>query len=109
MFDSAKEEFELLEKLREVWNIRCMLKLCILSSCFFLNNKKIGVFISKYYILSLFSLQSIETRLRIKLPDDLPASLSDGIVLCHLVNHLRKSTIPVIHVPSSGVVSWRQS
>ena len=47
----------------------------------------------------------MESKLRIKLPDDLPASLSDGIVLCHLVNHLRKGTIQVIHVPSSGVVS----
>ncbi|XP_057301755.1 leucine-rich repeat and calponin homology domain-containing protein 2-like [Hydractinia symbiolongicarpus] len=63
IFDSAKEEFEQLEKLRE----------------------------------------AIESRLRIRLPDDLPASMSDGIVLCHLVNHLRKGTIAVIHVPSSGV------
>ena len=45
----------------------------------------------------------IEEKLRIKLPDDLPASLSDGIVLCHFVNHLRKGTIHSIHVPSSGV------
>jgi len=47
----------------------------------------------------------MEAKLRIKLPDDLPAALSDGIVLCHLVNNLRKGTIQVIHVPSSGVVS----
>ena len=62
-YDSAKEEFVELEKLRTV----------------------------------------IEEKLRIKLPDDLPASLSDGIVLCHFVNHLRKGTIAAIHVPSSGV------
>lgn len=62
-FDTAKEEYIQLEKLRE----------------------------------------QIESRLGIKLPDDLPASLSDGIVLCHLINHLSKSTIQVIHVPSSGV------
>uniref|UniRef100_A0A7M5XK49 Calponin-homology (CH) domain-containing protein n=1 Tax=Clytia hemisphaerica TaxID=252671 RepID=A0A7M5XK49_9CNID len=47
--------------------------------------------------------EAMESKLRIKLPDDLPASLSDGIVLCHLINHLRKGTIQVIHVPSSGV------
>lgn len=62
-YDSAKEEFIELEKLRTV----------------------------------------IEEKLRIKLPDDLPASLSDGIVLCHFVNHLKKGTILNIHVPSSGV------
>jgi len=47
--------------------------------------------------------EAMESKLRIKLPDDLPASLSDGIVLCHLINNLRKGTIQVIHVPSSGV------
>lgn len=47
--------------------------------------------------------EAMESKLRIKLPDDLSASLSDGIVLCHLVNHLRKGTIQIIHVPSSGV------
>ena len=49
--------------------------------------------------------QALESRLSITLPDDLPAALSDGVVLCHLVNHVTKSTIPVIHVPSAGMVS----
>ncbi len=49
-------------------------------------------------------LQAIESRLGTKLPDDLPAALADGVVLCHLVNHVKKSTIPVIHVPSGGMV-----
>ena len=38
------------------------------------------------------------------LPDDLLASLSDGVVLCHLINHIRKGMIPSIHIPSAGVV-----
>ena len=38
------------------------------------------------------------------LPDDLPASLADGVVLCHLINHIRKGMIPSIHIPSAGVV-----
>eukprot|EP00794_Sanderia_malayensis_P010709 gene10709-11855_t len=46
---------------------------------------------------------AIETRLQTTLPDDLPAALADGVVLCHLVNHVCKSTIPVIHVPSGGM------
>lgn len=63
MYDSAREEFEQLERLRE----------------------------------------GIESRLKITLPDDLPASLADGVVLCHLINHIRKGMIPSIHIPSAGV------
>ncbi|KAK2573467.1 Leucine-rich repeat and calponin homology domain-containing protein 1 [Acropora cervicornis] len=63
MYDSAREEFEQLEKLRE----------------------------------------GIESRLKVTLPDDLLASLSDGVVLCHLINHIRKGMIPSIHIPSAGV------
>ena len=43
-------------------------------------------------------------RLKVSLPDDLPASLADGVVLCHLINHIRKGMIPSIHIPSAGVV-----
>jgi len=63
MYDSVKEEYQQLEKLRD----------------------------------------AIESRLKTTLPDDLPAALADGVVLCHLVNHVRKSTIQVIHVPSAGM------
>lgn len=49
--------------------------------------------------------QGIESRLKVTLPDDLPASLADGVVLCHLINHIRKGLIPSIHIPSAGVVS----
>ncbi|XP_073255042.1 leucine-rich repeat and calponin homology domain-containing protein 1-like [Porites lutea] len=63
MYDSAREEFEQLERLRE----------------------------------------SIESRLKVTLPDDLLASLADGVVLCHLINNIRKGMIPSIHIPSAGV------
>ncbi|XP_031568482.1 leucine-rich repeat and calponin homology domain-containing protein 4-like isoform X2 [Actinia tenebrosa] len=63
MFDSAREEFEKLEILRE----------------------------------------ALESRLKVTLPDDLPTSLADGVVLCHLINSVCKGTIPSIHIPSAGV------
>ena len=53
----------------------------------------------------LFVTQGIESRLKVTLPDDLPASLADGVVLCHLINHISKGMIPSIHIPSAGVVS----
>ena len=46
----------------------------------------------------------LETRLKIQLPDspaELSKSLSDGVVLCHLINHLRPRAVPTIHVPSA--------
>ena len=52
-----------------------------------------------------FAVQAIESNLKVTLPDDLPASLADGVVLCHLVNTLKKGTIVSIHIPSAGVVS----
>jgi hypothetical protein len=53
----------------------------------------------------LIGLQSIETRLKISLPDDLPKALVDGVVLCHLANHIRPRSVASIHVPSPAVVS----
>nr|XP_039256987.1 leucine-rich repeat and calponin homology domain-containing protein 2-like [Styela clava] len=47
--------------------------------------------------------QNIEARLKISLGDDLPSSLSDGVVLCHLTNHARPRSITSIHVPSPAV------
>ena len=60
--------------------------------------------IDRYSLYVFLYLQAIESRLRINLPDDLPAALADGVVLCHLVNHVRKSTIQHIHVPTAGMV-----
>uniref|UniRef100_A0A671THN4 Calponin-homology (CH) domain-containing protein n=1 Tax=Sparus aurata TaxID=8175 RepID=A0A671THN4_SPAAU len=34
---------------------------------------------------------------------DLGAALTDGVVLCHLANHVRPRSVPSIHVPSPAV------
>uniref|UniRef100_A0A668ABE1 Leucine-rich repeats and calponin homology (CH) domain containing 3 n=1 Tax=Myripristis murdjan TaxID=586833 RepID=A0A668ABE1_9TELE len=49
------------------------------------------------------SLQNIEARLKVSLPSDLGAALTDGVVLCHLANHVRPRSVPSIHVPSPAV------
>ncbi|XP_055360855.1 leucine-rich repeat and calponin homology domain-containing protein 1 isoform X7 [Betta splendens] len=46
---------------------------------------------------------SIESRLKIDLPEDLGSSLMDGVVLCHLANHIRPRSVGSIHVPSPAV------
>lgn len=51
------------------------------------------------------SVQNIEARLKVSLPSDLGAALTDGVVLCHLANHVRPRSVPSIHVPSPAVVS----
>lgn len=50
-------------------------------------------------------LQNIEARLKMVLPADLAPALSDGVVLCHLANHVRPRSVASIHVPSPAVVS----
>ena len=47
----------------------------------------------------------IESRLRINLPEDISSSLADGVILCHIANHVRPRAVPSIHVPSPSVVS----
>ncbi|XP_051580274.1 DISP complex protein LRCH3-like isoform X4 [Myxocyprinus asiaticus] len=47
--------------------------------------------------------RNIECRLKVSLPSDLGAALTDGVVLCHLANHVRPRSIPSIHVPSPAV------
>uniref|UniRef100_A0A8C2DWA8 Leucine-rich repeats and calponin homology (CH) domain containing 1 n=1 Tax=Cyprinus carpio TaxID=7962 RepID=A0A8C2DWA8_CYPCA len=47
--------------------------------------------------------ESIESRLKVVLPEDLGSSLMDGVVLCHLVNHIRPRSVASIHVPSPAV------
>ena len=49
----------------------------------------------------------IESRLRINLPEDISIALTDGVILCHVANHVRPRAVPSIHVPSPSVVSWR--
>ncbi|XP_064157336.1 DISP complex protein LRCH3 isoform X13 [Anguilla rostrata] len=47
--------------------------------------------------------KNIECRLKVALPSDLGAALTDGVVLCHLANHIRPRSVPSIHVPSPAV------
>ncbi|XP_031429360.1 DISP complex protein LRCH3 isoform X2 [Clupea harengus] len=47
--------------------------------------------------------KNIECRLKVSLPCDLGAALTDGVVLCHLANHVRPRSVPSIHVPSPAV------
>ncbi|KAF7996828.1 hypothetical protein HCN44_002474 [Aphidius gifuensis] len=45
----------------------------------------------------------IETRLKMALPEDLAPALTDGVVLCHLANHVKPRSVGSIHVPSPAV------
>ncbi|XP_023192812.1 leucine-rich repeat and calponin homology domain-containing protein 1 isoform X6 [Xiphophorus maculatus] len=45
----------------------------------------------------------IESRLKVVLPEDLGSSLMDGVVLCHLANHICPRSVASIHVPSPAV------
>jgi len=47
--------------------------------------------------------QNIEQRLKISLGDDLSGCLSDGVVLCHMANHVSPRAVNSIHVPSPAV------
>ncbi|KAE8603525.1 hypothetical protein XENTR_v10014355 [Xenopus tropicalis] len=47
--------------------------------------------------------KNIESRLKLSLPHDLGAALMDGVVLCHLANHVRPRSVQSIHVPSPAV------
>lgn len=62
-------------------------------------------FVSMLKRVCVLHLQNIETRLKICLPEDLGSALMDGVVLCHLVNHVRPRSVASIHVPSPAVVS----
>jgi len=48
--------------------------------------------------------QIVETIVKIKLPEDLHSALHDGVILCHLANHLRPHSVSSVHVPSPSVV-----
>ncbi|XP_057677497.1 leucine-rich repeat and calponin homology domain-containing protein 2 isoform X3 [Corythoichthys intestinalis] len=47
--------------------------------------------------------QNIESKLKVLLPDDVGAALMDGVVLCHLANHICPRSVASIHVPSPAV------
>nr|XP_009683212.1 PREDICTED: leucine-rich repeat and calponin homology domain-containing protein 2 isoform X1 [Struthio camelus australis] len=46
---------------------------------------------------------NLESRLKVILPDDIGSALMDGVVLCHLANHIRPRSVASIHVPSPAV------
>lgn len=48
--------------------------------------------------------KAIEGRLKMTLPKDVASALIDGVVLCHLANHVRPRSVGSIHVPSPAVV-----
>lgn len=53
--------------------------------------------------------KAIESRLKMALPKDLASALTDGVVLCHLANHVRPRSVASIHVPSPAVVSYNRN
>jgi len=46
----------------------------------------------------------VETIVKIKMPEDMHGALHDGVLLCHLANHLRPHSVSTVHVPSPAVV-----
>lgn len=42
--------------------------------------------------------------MKVSLPADISSALMDGVVLCHLANHVRPRSVSSIHVPSPAVV-----
>ncbi|XP_034413132.1 leucine-rich repeat and calponin homology domain-containing protein 4 isoform X2 [Cyclopterus lumpus] len=47
--------------------------------------------------------RTLESRLKITLPEDLGEALSNGTVLCQLANHIRPRSVSIIHIPSPAV------
>ncbi|XP_037117889.1 leucine-rich repeat and calponin homology domain-containing protein 4 isoform X2 [Syngnathus acus] len=47
--------------------------------------------------------KTLETRLKITLGEDMAEALSDGTVLCQLVNSVRARAVSIIHIPSPAV------
>ncbi|XP_047241110.1 leucine-rich repeat and calponin homology domain-containing protein 4 isoform X3 [Girardinichthys multiradiatus] len=47
--------------------------------------------------------KTLESRLKISLPEDLTEALSNGTILCQLVNQIRPRSVSIIHIPSPAV------
>ncbi|GAA6230676.1 leucine-rich repeat and calponin homology domain-containing protein 4-like [Lates japonicus] len=47
--------------------------------------------------------KTLESRLKITLPEDLGEALSNGTILCQLVNQIRPRSVSIIHIPSPAV------
>lgn len=54
---------------------------------------------------TLSSAQTLESRLKITLSEDLGEALCNGTVLCQLVNQIKPRSVSIIHIPSPAVVS----
>ncbi|XP_006808533.1 leucine-rich repeat and calponin homology domain-containing protein 4 [Neolamprologus brichardi] len=47
--------------------------------------------------------KTLESRLKITLPEDMGEALANGTILCQLVNHVRPRSVSIIHIPSPAV------
>ncbi|KAK2900266.1 leucine-rich repeat and calponin homology domain-containing protein 4 isoform X1 [Channa argus] len=47
--------------------------------------------------------KNLESRLKVTLPEDLGEALSNGTILCQLVNQIRPRSVSIIHIPSPAV------
>ncbi|XP_029931904.1 leucine-rich repeat and calponin homology domain-containing protein 4 isoform X2 [Myripristis murdjan] len=47
--------------------------------------------------------KTLESRLKITLPEDLGEALSNGTILCQLANQIRPRSVSIIHIPSPAV------
>lgn len=68
-------------------------------------NKSLFLLNTCFFCGTILCFQNIESRLKVLLPDDVGAALMDGVVLCHLANHICPRSVASIHVPSPAVVS----
>uniref|UniRef100_A0A8C5CTB2 Calponin-homology (CH) domain-containing protein n=1 Tax=Gadus morhua TaxID=8049 RepID=A0A8C5CTB2_GADMO len=73
------------------------------SALFMVKKSLVQIYIYIYNILEFDNFNNIEARLKVSLPSDLGAALTDGVVLCHLANHVRPRSVSSIHVPSPAV------
>lgn len=88
-FDKHKEEEELIKQLKSVSDVKAFL--------LFPDSMR------------NFPSQILQTKLKMSLPEDIAPALTDGVVLCHLANHIKPRSVGSIHVPSPAVVSVRNS
>lgn len=100
--EQLREELELMEQLREV-NMDRHTHTLTHSSNTPIITREWSTFTLCIYVCAV---QSIESRLKVVLPEDLGSSLMDGVVLCHLANHVRPRSVASIHVPSPAVVRY---
>lgn len=57
------------------------------------------------FLLSERRRNDLNLDLQVSLGEDLSSALADGVVLCHIANHVSPRAVSSIHVPSPAVVS----